>query len=197
MGPGGVRAARPDAMTVETQNGFGASLRELRRDRRLSLQEDSTATSISGSFLSLVENGRSDITLRRLMRLAGFFDVHVSDLLPPGVGRDPIVIRGSERRHFASPAEGIDMLGPDSERRFLPLVAEFGPGGRSAEFVQHEGEEYIDVLEGRIRLEVEGHEPVVLEQDDGAYYRADRPHRLATIESESASVFAVDSPPHV
>ena len=32
------------------------------------------------------------------------------------------------------------------------------------------------MLEGRIRLEVEGHEPVVLEKGDGAFYRADRPH---------------------
>jgi transcriptional regulator with XRE-family HTH domain len=186
-------------VTVESQNGLGGAIRELRRDRRLSLQEVSAATGISASFLSLVENGKSDITLGRLIKLAGFFDVHVSDLLPPGVGRDPIVIRASERRHIASPEEGIDiyLLGPDSERRMLPLVAEFGPSGRPAELVQHEGEEYVYVLEGRICLEVEGHEPVVLEQGDGAYYRADRPHRLTTIDSESASVLAVASPPHL
>ena len=186
-------------MTAENQNGFGISLRELRRDRRLSQQDVSAATGISASFLSLVENGKSDITLGRLMKLAGFFDVHVSDLLPPGVGRDPIVIRAAERRHIGSPEEGIDiyLLGPDSERRFLPLVAEFGPGGGAAEFLKHEGEEYIYVLEGRIRLEVEGHEPVVLEQGDGAYYGADRPHRIATIGRERASVLGVASPPHL
>lgn len=186
-------------MAMESQNGLGGAIRELRRDRRLSLQEVSGATGISASFLSLVENGKSDITLGRLIKLAGFFDVHVSDLLPPGIGRDPIVIRASERRHIASPEEGIDiyLLGPDSERRMLPLVAELAPSDRPAEFVQHEGEEYVYVLEGRICLEVEGHEPVVLEEGDGAYYRADRAHRLATIDSESASVFIVASPPHL
>jgi transcriptional regulator with XRE-family HTH domain len=180
-------------------SGFGVSLRDLRRERRLSLRDVSHATGISSSFLSLVENGKSDITLGRLMKLAAFFDVHVSDLLPAGVGRDPIVIRASERRHIGSPSEGIDLylLGPDSERRFLPLLAEFGPGGGTAEFVQHEGEEYIYVLEGRIRLEVEGHQPVVLERGDGAYYRADRPHRFTTVDSERASLFGVVSPPHL
>ncbi len=186
-------------MAMEHQDGLGASIRELRRERRLSLQEVSSATGISASFLSLVENGKSDITLGRLMKLAGFFDVHVSDLLPPGAGRDPIVVRAADRKHFASPGEGIDLylLGPDSERRMLPLVAEFGPGAGSAEMFTHEGEEYMYVLRGRVCLEVEGHEPVVLEEGDGAYYRADRPHRLRTPEGETASVFSVASPPHL
>ena len=123
--------ALPYDVTIQDGNGFGGALRALRRERRLSLQEVSTATGISASFLSLIENGKSDITLGRLMKLAGFYDVHVSDLLPPGVGRDPIVMRAEERRHIYSPSEGIDvfLLGPDSERRMLPLLVEFEPGG--------------------------------------------------------------------
>jgi quercetin dioxygenase-like cupin family protein/DNA-binding Xre family transcriptional regulator len=184
---------------MATERGFGSALKSLRRDRRLSLQEVSAGTGISASFLSLVENEKSDITIGRLMKLARFYDVHVSDLLPPGVGRDPIVVRASERLHIASPSEGIDvyLLGPDSERRMLPLVAEFAPGGRTAEWSQHEGEEYIYVLEGKILLEVEGHEPVELEKGDGAYYRADRKHHFTQLGDDPASVFGVVSPPHL
>lgn len=171
----------------------------LRRERRLSLQEVSTATGISASFISLVENEKSDITIGRLMRLAEFFDVHVSDLLPPGTGRDPVVVRAADRRHISSPTEGIDiyLLGPDSERRMLPVMAEYAPGGHLAEWSQHDGEEYIYVLEGRIRLEMEGHEPVVLETGDGAYYRADRPHSCEALGDGGARIFGVVSPPHM
>jgi transcriptional regulator with XRE-family HTH domain len=179
--------------------GFGSALRALRRDRRLSLNDVSAATGISASFLSLVENDKSDITLGRLLKLATFYDVHVSDLLPPGTGRDPVVIRADEQRHIESPSEGIDLylLGPDSERRMLPMVGVFAPGGRLAEWAEHEGEEYVYVLEGSIRLELEGHEPVVLEAGDGAYYRADRPHTFATVGDDGARVFGVVSPPHL
>jgi transcriptional regulator with XRE-family HTH domain len=184
---------------VDDENGFGSALRQLRRDRRVSLREVSDATGISQSFLSLVENGKSDITLGRLIKLAAYFDVHVSDLVPPVPGRDPIVIRSSERFHIGSPAEGVDLylLGPDSDRRFLPMLAEFAPGGRGTEFVEHEGEEYVYVLEGRLLLEVEGHEPVVLEAGDGAYYRADRAHHLAQAGDGRTIVFGVVSPPHL
>ena len=178
---------------------FGRALRDLRRDRKLSLRDVSDATGISSSFLSLVENGKSDITIGRLMTLARFFDVHVSDLLPPGTGRDPIVIRADERRHIGSPSEGIDLylLGPDSERRFLPILVQFEPDSDIAEFVEHEGEEYIYVLEGRVSLEVEGHEPVVLERGDGAYYGADRPHLFRSADGRRAIVFGVVAPPHL
>ena len=178
---------------------FGRALRDLRRERKLSLRDVSDATGISSSFLSLVENGKSDITIGRLMTLARFFDVHVSDLLPPGSGRDPIVIRGDERRHFGSPSEGIELylLGPDSERRFLPILVEFEAKSDVAEFVEHEGEEYIYVLEGRVQLAVEGHEPVVLEAGDGAYYRADRPHLFKSADGKRATVFGVVAPPHL
>jgi transcriptional regulator with XRE-family HTH domain len=184
---------------MENGRGFGAALRAQRRDRRLSLQEVSTATGISASFLSLVENDKSDITLGRLMKLASFFDVHVSDLLPPGAGRDPIVIRTTERRHIASPSEGMDisLLAPDSERRMLPLIAEFEPGGHPAEMSQHEGEEFIYVLTGRILIEMDGHDPVALEPGDAAFYRADRAHMISALDDASASLIAVASPPHL
>jgi transcriptional regulator with XRE-family HTH domain len=184
---------------MENGRGFGAALRAQRRDRRLSLQEVSTATGISASFLSLVENEKSDITLGRLMKLAAFYDVHVSDLLPEGTGRDPIVIRACERRHILSPSEGIDvhLLGPDSERRMLPLFVEFAPGGGAAEMVEHDGEEYVHVVSGTICLEMEGQESVTLERGDGAYYRADRPHRLAAVGDDPAAAFLVASPPQL
>lgn len=186
-------------MTMAAHNGFGVALKSLRRERRLSLQEVASATGISASFLSIVENGKSDITLGRMMKLASFYDVHVSDLLPPGTGRDPIVIRSDERRHIASPSEGLDisLLAPDSERRMLPLIAEFEPGGHPAEMSQHEGEEFIYVLSGRIEIEIEGHEPVVLEPGDAAFYRADRPHLLSALDDGPASLIAVASPPHL
>jgi quercetin dioxygenase-like cupin family protein len=62
---------------------------------------------------------------------------------------------------------------------------------------KHEGEEYVHVLSGTISIEMEGHETVVLERGDGAYYRADRPHRLSAVGPKPAEVFVVASPPHL
>src|ERR1700722_5235199 len=94
-----------------TSAGLAEGLRELRRSRGLSLADVAEATQISPSFLSLVEKGKSDITIGRLVRLVEFYGVALSDLVPthatPCV---PEVLRQDERRVVHSPAEGIDIF---------------------------------------------------------------------------------------
>src|SRR4051812_28348017 len=72
------RAAQPTSSPPPALVGagaapLGAALRGLRRARRLSLQDVAEATAISASFLSLVETGKSDITIGRLVRLVEFY----------------------------------------------------------------------------------------------------------------------------
>jgi transcriptional regulator with XRE-family HTH domain len=50
-------------MANKTQ--LGGALRELRKEKGSSLVQVADATGISKSFLSLVESGRSDITIGR------------------------------------------------------------------------------------------------------------------------------------
>ena len=79
--------------------------------RRLSLAEVAEATRISPSFLSLVELGKSDITIGRLVRLAEFYGVSFTDLLG-GRGGDAtagVIVHAHEQRLLHSPAEGIDV----------------------------------------------------------------------------------------
>lgn len=64
------------------QPDLGTKLRALRTDRGLSIAEVADATGISASFLSLVENGRSDIAIGRLMRLIDFYGVGLGRCSP-------------------------------------------------------------------------------------------------------------------
>ena len=72
--------------------------------------------------------------------------------------------------------------------RFQPLIPEAGPEGLAAvkivfladrtepEYKEHEGEEWIYVLSGRLRLTLGG-ESTVLESGDAAYFNGLLPHR--------------------
>ena len=64
------------------QAGLGAALRAARTRRGLSLAQVAEATGISRSLLSLIETGRSDITIGRLDKLSLLYDVRLSELLP-------------------------------------------------------------------------------------------------------------------
>jgi quercetin dioxygenase-like cupin family protein len=176
---------------------LGPTLRALRQERGWSLAQVSEGTDLSASFLSLVEQGRSDITLSRLMSLVKFYNVGLTDLLPGEAPPDDIVVRRDQRRQLDLTAEGLEiaLLAPDTRRTMMPVLSTFAPGGMTANHAAHEGEEFVMVLQGRLVLELEGAEPITLGKGDCAYFAASRPHRYTNVAKNTTKAFAVISPP--
>ena len=186
--------------TTETPAGLGPSLRSARRSKSLSLSEVATATGISSSFLSLVENGKSDITIGRLVRLVAFYGLPLADLLPATPAAEPDIIRRSEQQMLPSTAEGIQfrLLAPDKRGSMMPMVVEFEPSAHLAEFGRHAGEEFVHVMQGSLELELEGSEPRILKAGDSAYYSAERPHLFRNAsDAAPLRIICVDSPPNL
>jgi len=171
-------------------------LRDLRLERKLSLAGVAEATGLSSSFLSLIENGKSDITFSRLYKLVTFYGVSLLDIAPD-TNAALAVVRAGERRQIHSPSEGIDMylLTPDTDRTMMPVIVVYQPGAQTSEAAKHPGEDFVHVIEGRFQIEVEGNEPVVLEAGDSIYYKATVPHSTKNIGDSVASFFGVMSPP--
>jgi transcriptional regulator with XRE-family HTH domain len=188
--------ARFTSPTARLESHVGERLRELRKERGLSLAEVAEATGISTSFLSLVETGRSDITLRRLMALVQFYETSVEELLPEPAPRDSSRVRAEDRRHVASPDEGMDvyLLSPDTKRTMMPLLVNFAPGAGQIELAEHEGEEFLHVIEGALEVVVDG-ATTTLAAGDSFYFAAERAHLLRNASPTATKIFAVVSPP--
>jgi transcriptional regulator with XRE-family HTH domain len=177
---------------------MGARLRALRNDRGHSLAEVAAATDLSASFLSLVENDRSDITISRLLRVVAFYGVRITDLIEKVHQVDSMVVRKDEHRHLYSRAEGIDvhLLAPTAQGSMMPVLALYEPRGEWAEFKGAPGAEaFVHVLAGRLELDVDGHDPVVLRTGDSAYFRADRRHRVRNPGKSTVRAIGVSIPP--
>lgn len=174
---------------------LGNTLRALRQSRDLSLADVARETQISASFLSLVENGKSDMSIGRLTRLMQFYGISFSDLLPPPRAADPDVVRKDERQVVHSRTEGIDifLLTPDINRGMITMLLEFEPGSARNEHGRHAGEEFVHVLQGELILELGGsvHR---LKAGDSAYYAGDRPHLMRNASNtRRLRVLCVDS----
>lgn len=177
--------------------GLGAALRKARGARSLSLSEVSTATGVSASFLSLVENGKSDITIGRLVRLVDFYGLSLGDLIQETPPADPDIVRRDEQGTLPSPAEGIEfrLLAASSPALMLPMIVTFEPDAHLAEFGRHPGEEFVHVLQGVLELELEGSGPRILRTGDSAYYDAERPHLFRNgSRTKPLRIFCVNSP---
>jgi transcriptional regulator with XRE-family HTH domain len=165
---------------------LGTRLRALRAERGLSLSQLEAATKISSSFLSLVESGKSDITISRLVRLADFFDVELGDLVDGSrVERRPLeVIRDGEGSILTSSAEGLTTRFLGHQRwQLSPRVTDYDAGavleiagGDQAREILHHRELLLYIVSGTFEITVHGEEPVTVSRGDAVLIRdgADR-----------------------
>ena len=174
-------------------------LRQARATKSLSLSDVARETGISASFLSLVENGKSDIAIGRLVRLLSFYEIPVNDVVSEGPAEDTHV-RSGEGRLLPSAQEGINFLLLTSSTMdlMMPMLIEFAPGAHLAEHGSHAGEEFIHVLDGSLRLELKGSPARVLHAGDSAYYKAEQPHLFGNASRDKPlRILCVDAPPNL
>jgi transcriptional regulator with XRE-family HTH domain len=180
---------------------LGTRLRTLRTERGLSLSQLEQATAISSSFLSLVESGKSDITISRLVRLADFFDVELNDLVEGSrVDRRPLeVIRDGEGSVLASHAEGVVARFLGHQRwQLSPRISEFEPGGvfdvaegeQAAREMFHHRELFLYVVAGTFEITAHTAEPVKVSRGDAVLVR-DGVDRVVNVGRRPARLLVV------
>ncbi|HVV90325.1 MAG TPA: helix-turn-helix domain-containing protein [Solirubrobacterales bacterium] len=183
---------------------LGTRLRALRTERGLSLSGLEAETNISSSFLSLVESGKSDITISRLVRLADFFDVELGDLVEGSrVERRPLeVIRDGEGSVLTSSAEGITarflghqrwQLSPQVTDYEAAATLEIAAGDGAAREILHHRELFIYVISGSFEIAVHDVEPVTVSRGDAVLIR-DGADRVANVGRRAGRLLIVGVP---
>jgi transcriptional regulator with XRE-family HTH domain len=188
---------------VDYRETLAKNLRTLRRERGLSLADLGRSIDISSSFLSLVEQGRSEITIGRLMRIAEFYDVELTHLIGRGATSatgNIQVLRADPSTSLHSEHEGIDLYGfalgfPWSLQASLAVYA---PGGRLEVDAPHQHEVLVFVLEGTFEIAFGGDEPTRLERGEGAIYFTTETFRITNVGATEAHLLATTPrPPHL
>jgi transcriptional regulator with XRE-family HTH domain len=178
------------------KEALATSLKRLRSERRLSLAELARATGISSSFLSLVEQAQSDITIGRLIRLAEFYDVELADLLAGGQSAPNANVRvlKAEAEHMIhSDEEGVEVFDLTAGARWtlVPMLGVHEPGGGVEVNDVHEREAMLFVLDGTFELVFERNPPVRLKRGEGAIYRSVATYRVTNVGRQRGRILAI------
>lgn len=177
--------------------GFGPRVRRKRRERGMTLEVLAAAAGTSAAHLSRLESGERQPSLDVALRLAFALGVPSSEFFDePGEPEPGTVVRGKDA--------------PIHERagfRVQPLVPEAGPEGIKAvrviylanripdgELREHEGQEWLYMIKGRLRITL-GSERTVLEPGDAAFFDARLPHAFDVLSEEDAEVLMVSCIP--
>jgi transcriptional regulator with XRE-family HTH domain len=188
-------AAAPRKTMVSTAV-LAARLKRLRTERGLSLSQLAAATGISSSFLSLLEQGKSDITIGRLMRLAEFYGLDGADFLASArTPADPIQLLSldSAGTMMRSLTEGVELFELSAGARWdlVPLLAVFEEGGAIDTESTTDREVFVFVLEGTFEISFGSNPPTRVRTGEGAVYRSLRPYSVRNVGSGQGRMLAL------
>jgi transcriptional regulator with XRE-family HTH domain len=179
---------------------LAARVRELRKERGWTLEQAARQAGLARSTLSKIENGLMSPTYDALKKLAGGLAISVPQLFTPAsrgqiTGRMALT-RGHDGTRLATTTYEHELLATSmSNKQMLPYRARIR--ARSFEefggWVRHDGEEFLYVLTGVVRLFTEFYEPQDLKRGDSAYYDATMGHNLISLSAEDATVLWVTS----
>ncbi|MDE7372042.1 MAG: cupin domain-containing protein [Desulfovibrio sp.] len=200
-------------------NAVGGRVRAFREARGMDLSALAETTNLSPAFLEGLENGAVYPPIGTLQKVARALDVRLGTFLDGEESADPVISRidGFPDRRRVTPvreevaeaphADGsaepaADMRRPGyiyqvlgkgkSDRNMEPFCVEFFPprDGEEPHLSSHQGEEFILVLAGRLRLRY-GRESYDLSPGETVYYNSIVPHALTALDGEPVRVLGV------
>lgn len=176
---------------------LGRRLKAVRQARGYSLAEVGRLTGMSRSFISMLENGKTNISATRLQKLASVFDLTMADLLPDDESRGLIqIVRDGEGATLRGFAEGItaNLLVRDMQRRIQPVLLVLEPGTGHFNEHGHAGEEFVFVLEGALDVSIDQAEFVTLTAGDAAFYPSALSHEFRNSGTVTCRLLTISTP---
>jgi DNA-binding transcriptional MerR regulator/quercetin dioxygenase-like cupin family protein len=173
----------------------GQHIRQMRLERKLSIQKLADELGVSASTISTFERTSQGAGVKLLRAIADFFDVTVTQLTaqpqPSKIGP----VRRSEGQRIKALGKGINVRALATGERLMDCKEwTLEPGARSEGSYSHVGEEFIYVLSGCIELTVEGLGVVRLESRDCLYFESTRNHSWVNPTDDACVVLWVNTP---
>jgi transcriptional regulator with XRE-family HTH domain len=188
-----LRAARKTAVAT-----LGERIKSAREKCGLTLKDISSRTGISTATLKKVEADALTPPLGQLIRLGKALDMKMGYFISPGSDKPMAVVRKNERRPVARYGEKksaqygyyYESLAADKGNRVMePFIVTLLPSGKE-EPSSHDGQEFLFVLNGQMKVMVAEHEEVLL-PGDAVYYDSTQPHYVGTVGKKRTTILAV------
>ncbi len=177
----------------------GQRIKNFREKQGLSLEEFSQRTGLGMDFLEAVEEKEKYPSLGPLLKIARALGVRLGTFLDDQVSKDPLIVKLGERKEeftmHSDQEKTASMkyfsLGKGkSDRHMEPFFIEIEPEDGESKLTSHEGEEFIIVVSGKLKV-VYGKEESILEAGDSVYFNSVVPHYVAAEGNEKCDIYAV------
>ena len=186
----------PEA-TKEGVEEIGRRIKSLRTEKGMSLDELSQMTGFEVDILHKIENDEIQPQLGTVIKLSKALDAAFGRIVS-GVGDRLYSITRQNERKIVS--RSTSFKGQRKAYTYMSLAPEVKGRHMEALFIQleedpeeeisvHEGEEFIFVLDGTVKMKI-GHDEFDLESGDSLYYLSTTPHHISAKKGK-ATILAV------
>ena len=185
-------------------NLIGPRLRQLREHRELTVAALAERAGCSAEMIAALEAGELVPSLTPLFRLARGLGVRLGTLLDDHAQAGPAIARKGDAGaaiHFSGndPARkhrtlDFHPLAPrKADRNMEPFLVDVHPAAGDVPLNEHEGEEFIYVLSGRIEV-LYGKDAYQLDAGDSIYYESVVPHHLHALGGDARILAVIYAP---
>ena len=189
---------------MSNSNTFvGSKIKGLRETKNLSIEEIAERSGLTVDQISSIENDQNLPSLGPLIKIARALGVRLGTFMDDNDALGPIVTRAKDREKDSSISfsngatdarkhmEYHPLAQQKAGRHMEPFVIDINPED-SPEFQlsEHEGEEFIYVMEGEIEI-VYGKETYNLKEGDSIFYDSIVKHHVHGAPGKSAKILAV------
>jgi transcriptional regulator with XRE-family HTH domain len=164
-------------------------LRELRNQRGMTLEEVATRSAIDVSTLSRLESGKRRLAIDHLPRLAAALSVTTDELLRAPEAEDPRV-RGSSHTRDGVTYWPLTRQGPASGLHAYKIRVSSRRRKPPAELPVHEGQDWMYVLSGQLRL-ILGERDFIVKPGEAVEFSTWTPHWFGIVDApvEALAIF--------
>ena len=177
---------------------IGELIKQKRTEKKMTLKEVGEATDLSIGYLSQLERGLTSIAHDTLVKVAKVLDVEMSYFMDQPKCKNQEVVRSYEKEILRIEGNSIieyDLTNISDSSLMLPRLIEILPQKEieETEVYSHDGEEFVYVLEGILRLRV-NNEEWDLYPGDCAHYMSTKKHNWSNQTNKLVRLISVNAP---
>ena len=180
---------------------IGRRIRELRKNKALTIKEVASGVGLSVGLISQIENERVTPAISTLMKISSFLGVDITYFFQAEERKELFtVVRGKER--FASSRRGVGekfdvgytyeaLAFKQAKKHMEPFIVTFDLKEKgNMTFFSHEGEEFIYIMEGKVEFCIED-KSTILEENDSLYFDSSKLHGYRAMGSHPCRAMVV------
>ncbi len=164
---------------------IGIRIKKARSKKGYTLQETADLAGYSKSLISKIENGKVTPPISTLHKIAAVLDSTLTELLEePSSKQDIVSFKLDQLESLLVPTERGYSFVPIAANFYSKKLQPFYYEVRREEFIekvlQHEGEEFIFILDGKARCSI-GSNTYIVKSGEGLFFNSLIPHKITPL----------------